>query len=212
MTWGVLRITYCVLRKELIRNTQYVLCFTFHVNQHPLQERASEAALVPVAMAGMNVMTALSTRNEDPQSASRPFDKKRNGFVMSEGAGAFILEEREHAINRGAQIYGEISGFGLTSNATHMVSLKPAVAPHLTRAIKQAMSEARITPEKIDYINPHASSTNQNDQTETRAIKEALGKHAYEIPMSATKSAIGHSLATAGFFGAMAATLSLAEA
>ena len=173
---------------------------------------ASEAPLAPTRFGGCDVIHCLSTGfNDQPQRASRPFDKKRNGFVMSEGAGAFILEEREHAINRGAQIYGEISGFGLTSNATHMVSLKPTVAPHLTRAIKQAMSEARITPENIHYINPHASSTNQNDQTETRAIKEALGKYAYEVPMSATKSELGHALGTCGFFGAMAATLSLNE-
>ncbi len=173
---------------------------------------ASEAPLAPTRFGGCDVIHCLATGfNDQPQRASRPFDKKRSGFVMGEGAGAFLLEEREHAVNRGAHIYAEITGFGLTSNATHMVSLKPAVAPHLTRAIKQAMSEARITPEKIDYINPHASSTNQNDQTETRAIKEALGKHAYEVPMSATKSEIGHSLATASFFGAMAATLSFTE-
>ena len=173
---------------------------------------ASEAPLAPTRFGGCDVIHCLATGfNDQPQRASRPFDKKRSGFVMGEGAGAFLLEERDHAVNRGAHIYAEITGFGLTSNATHMVSLKPAIAPHLTRAIKQAMNEARVTPQDIHYINPHASSTNQNDQTETRAIKEALGKHAYEVPMSATKSEIGHSLATAGFFGAMAATLSLAE-
>ena len=173
---------------------------------------ASEAPLAPTRFGGCDVIHCLATGfNDQPQRASRPCDKKRSGFVMGEGAGAFLLEERDHAVNRGAHIYAEITGFGLTSNATHMVSLKPAVAPHLTRAIEQAMSEARVTPEDIDYINPHASSTNQNDQTETRAIKGALGKHAYEVPMSATKSQLGHSLAAAGFFGAMAATLSLAE-
>ncbi len=173
---------------------------------------ASEAPLAPTRFGGCDVIHCLATGfNDQPQRASRPFDKKRSGFVMGEGAGAFLLEEREYAVSRGAHIYAEITGFGLTSNATHMVSLKPAVAPHLTRAIKQAMSEAKITPENIDYINPHASSTNQNDQTETRAIKEALGKRAYEVPMSATKSEIGHSLATASFFGAIATTLSFAK-
>jgi 3-oxoacyl-(acyl-carrier-protein) synthase len=173
---------------------------------------ASEAPLAPTRFGACDVIHCLATGfNDQPQRASRPFDNKRSGFVIGEGAGAFILEEREHAISRGAHIYGEIAGFGLTSNATHMISLKPEVAPHLTRAMKQAMSEARVTPENIHYINPHASSTNQNDQTETRAIKEALGEYAYEIPMSATKSEIGHSLATSGFFGAMVATLSLAE-
>jgi len=173
---------------------------------------SSEAPLAPTRFGGCDVIHCLATGfNDQPQRASRPFDKNRSGFVMGEGAGAFLLEEREHAIDRGAHIYAEITGFGLTSNATHMVSLKPAVAPHLTRAIKQAMSEAGVRPEDIHYINPHASSTNQNDQTETRAIKGALGEYAYGIPMSATKSEIGHSLATASFFGAMAATLSLTE-
>lgn len=173
---------------------------------------ASEAPLAPTRFGGCDVIHCLSTGfNDQPQRASRPFDKKRNGFVMGEGAGAFILEEREHAINRGAYIYAEITGVGLVSNATHMVSLKPAVAPHLARAIKQAIEEARIAPEDIHYVSPHASSTNQNDQTETRAIKEALGQHAYNIPMSATKSEVGHGLAAAGFFAAIAATLSLTE-
>lgn len=173
---------------------------------------ASEAPLAPTRFGGCDVIHCLATGfNDQPQRASRPFDKKRSGFVMGEGAGAFLLEEREHAISRGAHIYAEVAGFGLTSNATHMVSLKPAIAPHLTRAIKQAIQQAKITPEEIDYINPHASSTNQNDQTETRAIKEALGKHAYEVPMSATKSEIGHSLAGASFFGAMAAALSFTK-
>jgi 3-oxoacyl-(acyl-carrier-protein) synthase len=173
---------------------------------------ASDAPLAPTRFGGCDAIHCLATGfNDQPQRASRPFDKKRGGFVMGEGAGALLLEEREHAIDRGAHIYAEITGFGLVSNATHMVSLKPAVAPHLTRAIKQAMNEAGLAPEDIHYINPHASSTNQNDQTETRAIKEALGQHAYKVPMSATKSEIGHPLGTAGFFGTIAATLTLTE-
>jgi 3-oxoacyl-(acyl-carrier-protein) synthase len=173
---------------------------------------ASEAPLTPTRFGGCDVIHCLATGfNELPQQASRPFDKKRNGFVIGEGAGALLLEEREHAINRGAHIYAEITGFGLVSNATHMFSLRPEVSPHLTRAIMQAINEARLTPEDIDYINPHASSTNQNDQTETKAIKEALGKHAYKIPMSATKSEIGHPLGTAGFFSTIATALSLTE-
>jgi 3-oxoacyl-(acyl-carrier-protein) synthase len=171
---------------------------------------ASEAPLSPTRYGGCDVIGCLATGfNDQPQRASRPFDRKRSGFVMGEGAGAFLLEERDHALTRSAPIYAEITGFGLTSNATHMISLKPSVSPHLTRAIHQAMSEARITPEDIHYINPHASSTNQNDQTETKAIKEALGQHAYEIPMSSTKSELGHGLSAASFFGAIVATLSL---
>jgi 3-oxoacyl-(acyl-carrier-protein) synthase len=169
---------------------------------------ASEAPLAPTRFGGCDVIHCLATGfNNEPQRASRPFDLRRSGFVMGEGAGALMLEEREHALARGAHIYAEITGFGLVSNATHMVSLKPAVAPHLVRAIKQAMSQAGI--ETVDYIQPHASSTAQNDETETRAIKKAFGEYAYAIPMSATKSMLGHALATAGFFGVMAAALSL---
>jgi 3-oxoacyl-(acyl-carrier-protein) synthase len=173
---------------------------------------ASEAPLTPTRFGACDIIHCLSTGfNDQPERASRPFDRKRSGFVIGEGAGAFLLEEREHALRRGAHIYAEVAGFGLTSNATHMISLKPEISPHLTRAIKQAMSAACISPEDIHYINPHASSTNQNDQFETRAIKEALGNYAYQVPLSATKSEIGHSLATSGLFGAVAATLSLAR-
>jgi 3-oxoacyl-(acyl-carrier-protein) synthase len=173
---------------------------------------ASEAPLAPTRFGGCDVIHCLSTGfNDQPTRASRPFDADRNGFVMGEGAGAFILEDFDHAIKRGAHIYAAITGFGLTSNATHMVSLKPAVAPHLARAITQAISKAEIKPEDIDYINPHASSTNQNDQTETFAIKLALGNHAYKVPISATKSELGHPLGTSGFFGTMVAALSLTQ-
>jgi 3-oxoacyl-(acyl-carrier-protein) synthase len=173
---------------------------------------ASEAPLAPTRFGSCDIVHCLATGfNDQPQRASRPFDKRRSGFVMSEGAGAFILEEREHAISRGAHIYAEITGFGLVNNATHMISLKPTTSPHITRAITQAMSEAGLAPEEIHYINPHASSTNQNDQTETRAIKGALGEHAYKVPMSSTKSEIGHALGSASAFSTIAATLSLNE-
>jgi 3-oxoacyl-(acyl-carrier-protein) synthase len=171
---------------------------------------ASEAPLSPTRYGSCDIIRCLARGfNDQPHRASRPFDKQRSGFVMGEGAGAFLLEERDHAIARGTPIYAEITGFGLTSNATHMISLKPTTSPHLTRAIQQAMNEAGITPEALHYINPHASSTNQNDQTETRAIKGALGQHAYEVPMSSTKSELGHGLSAAGFFGAIVAVLSL---
>jgi len=173
---------------------------------------ASEAPLAPTRFGACDIIHCLATNfNDQPQRASRPFDKKRSGFVMGEGAGALLLEEREHALARNAPIYAEIAGFGLVSNATHMISLKPTVSPHLARAMKQAIAEAHLSQEDIHYINPHASSTNQNDQTETKAIKEALGEHAYSIPMSATKSLLGHSLAPSGLFGAMAAALSFTE-
>lgn len=172
---------------------------------------ASEAPLAPTRFGACDIIRALASNfNDQPERASRPFDMRRSGFVMGEGAGAFILEEREHAMQRGAHIYGEITGFGLTSNATHMIALKPTSAPHIARAMKQAMKEARVTPEDIHYINPHASSTNQNDQTETLAIKEVLGTLAYNVPMSATKSELGHPLGVSGLYGAMVAVLSLA--
>lgn len=172
---------------------------------------ASEACTTPGRFAACDIIHALAACfNDQPERASRPFDMKRGGFVMGEGAASFILEEREHALSRGAHIYGEITGFGLTSNATHMTDLKPTVARHIARALKRAMDEAGIVPEDVHYINPHASSTSQNDQTETLAIKEVLGAHAYNVPMSATKSEIGHPLGVSGFYGAMVAVLSLA--
>lgn len=171
---------------------------------------ASDAPISPTRFGGCDTIHCLARGfNDQPQRASRPFDKHRGGFVFGEGAGALLLEEREHAISRGAHIYAEITGFGLTNNATHMISLKPTVSSHLGRAIQGAMNEAGVTPEDIHYINPHASSTNQNDQTETKVIKEVFGERAYHVPMSSTKSETGHSLGAAGFLGTLAAILTL---
>lgn len=158
---------------------------------------ASEAAIVPVAMAGMNVMTALSTRNEDPQSASRPFDKDRDGFLMGEGAGVLILETLEHAQARGANILAELSGYGTTDDAHH-ISAPAENGAGAARSMKLALEDADLTVNDIDYINAHGTSTPLNDKSETAAIKTVFGEQAYQIPVSSTKSMTGHLLGASG--------------
>ena len=157
---------------------------------------ASEAPLTPITMAAFDVIGAISKRSYDPEHASRPFDKERDGFIVAEGCGILILEELEYALKRGVHIYAEIVGFGTTTNAYHMTDI-PAQGLEIARAIKIAMEEARIKPEDIGYINAHGSSTQQNDLAETNAIKAALGETAYTIPISSIKSMIGHPLAAA---------------
>jgi len=157
---------------------------------------ASEAPITPIALAAFDVIKALSKHNDEPEAASRPFDRTRNGFVLSEGCGVLILEEMEHAKKRGAYIYGEVCGFGSTSNAYHMTDLPPD-GDALGRSLKLAMDDAGINPDDVDYISSHGSSTEQNDVFETGAIKMALGGHAYKTPVSAVKSMIGHPLAAA---------------
>src|SRR5215217_5218419 len=153
----------------------------------------SEAALVPVAMAGMNVMTALSTRNDDPQTASRPFDKDRDGFLMGEGAGMLILESLEHARARGATILCEITGYGTTDDAHH-ISAPAEKGAGAAMAMKLAIEDANMELTDIDYINAHGTSTPLNDKSETAAIKTVFGEQAYQIPVSSTKSMTGHLL------------------
>lgn len=156
----------------------------------------TEAAVTPVAVGGFASLTALST-SEDPNRASIPFDKERDGFVIGEGAGVVILESLEHAQKRGAQILAEVVGYGATSDAFHITS--PAEdGEGAARAMEFAMEEAQIKPEQIDYINAHGTSTHANDLFETMAIKKALGEHAYHVKISSTKSMIGHGLGAAG--------------
>ena len=157
---------------------------------------ASEAPITPIAIAAFDVIKALSKHNDEPEAASRPFDKTRNGFVISEGAGVLVLEEYEHAKRRGAHIYGEVAGFGSTSNAFHMTDL-PGDGDALGRSMKIAMKEAGVAAEDVDYINSHGSSTEQNDVFETNAIKAALGPYARKVAVSSIKSMIGHPLAAA---------------
>jgi 3-oxoacyl-[acyl-carrier-protein] synthase II len=170
----------------------------------------TEAAVTPLSLAGFGSMKALSTRNEDPASASRPFDRDRDGFVMGEGAGILLLEELESALARGAKIYGEIIGYGMTCDAYHMTSPVPE-GQGATRAMELALKDASLTAEAINYINAHGTSTSANDVTETRAIKKALGKHAYQVAISSTKSMTGHLLGGSGGIEAVATVMAIAN-
>ena len=157
---------------------------------------ASEAPITPITFGAFDTVNVLSVHNEFPERASRPFDMKRNGFVISEGAGLLIVEELEHALKRGARIYCEIKGFGTTCNAFHMTDL-PAEGDAMADSITLALQEAGLKPSQISYVNAHGSSTRQNDAFETSAYKMALGDMAYKIPISSVKSMIGHPLAGA---------------
>jgi 3-oxoacyl-[acyl-carrier-protein] synthase II len=171
---------------------------------------ASEAALVPVAMAGMNVMTALSTRNDDPQTASRPFDKDRDGFLMGEGAGMLIMESLEHAQARGVTILGEVTGYGTTDDAHH-ISAPAENGAGAAMAMKLALQNANLETTDIDYINAHGTSTPLNDKSETAAIKTVFGEQAYNIPVSSTKSMTGHLLGASGAIEAVFCILAMRD-
>jgi 3-oxoacyl-[acyl-carrier-protein] synthase II len=158
----------------------------------------AEASITPLGVAGFCSLKALSTRNDEPERASRPFDKNRDGFVIAEGAGIVILEELEHAKKRGARIYAELAGYGASSDAYHLTQPCPD-ADGATRAMKAAIEDAGLTPEGIDHVNAHGTSTHFNDKVETLAIKKALGEErAHQITVSATKSMVGHSLGASG--------------
>ncbi|HEV2416031.1 MAG TPA: beta-ketoacyl-ACP synthase II [Candidatus Dormibacteraeota bacterium] len=168
----------------------------------------TEASLCEVGIASFNAIKALSTRNDAPEKASRPFDRDRDGFVPGEGAGTLILESREHAINRGARIYGEVLGFGTTNDAFHQVAPdETGVAP--ARAVTLALQDAGIAPSDIDYVNAHGTSTQLNDAGETKALKIALGDYARKVAISSTKSMIGHLLGAAGAVEAIATLLTI---
>ncbi|MFC1563820.1 beta-ketoacyl-ACP synthase II [candidate division KSB1 bacterium] len=157
----------------------------------------TEAALTGMSVAGFANMRALSTRNDDPEKASRPFDKDRDGFVMAEGSGIVIIEAEEIALKRGAKIYGELCGIGFTADAHH-VTAPPPDGEGAVRAMRLALKDAGLTPEEIDYINAHGTSTPYNDKTETTAIKTAFGEYAYKVSISSTKSMTGHLLGASG--------------
>lgn len=170
----------------------------------------SEAAITPIAVAGFSSMKALSTRNENPEKASRPFDKERDGFIMGEGAGILILEELNHAIARGSNIYGEVVGYGSTSDAFHITQPDPE-AKGAARAMEMAIDEGNADKKEVGYINAHGTSTYFNDKLETLAIKNVFEDHANEINISSTKSMTGHLLGAAGGIEAIATVMAIKE-
>jgi 3-oxoacyl-[acyl-carrier-protein] synthase II len=168
----------------------------------------TEAGICPMGVGGFNAMKALSTRNDSPETASRPFDLERDGFVCGEGSGALILEEYEHAKRRGARIYAEFAGFGATADAYHITAPAPG-GEGAVRAMKMALDVAGIAPEDISYINVHGTSTPLGDIAETEAIKTTFGEHAYKIAINSTKSMTGHLLGAAGAVEAIASVLAI---
>jgi len=168
----------------------------------------AEAAITPLGMAGFSSMHAMSTRNDDPQKASRPFERDRDGFVMGEGSGILILEELSHAINRNAYIYAEITGYGLSGEAFHITALEES-GVNVVRCMENCLSEAQAEKEEVDYINAHGTSTPLNDLVETNAIKGCFGNHAYKLNVSSTKSMHGHCLGAAGGVESVATVLAI---
>ncbi len=170
----------------------------------------AEAAITPMGIGGFAAMRALSRRNDEPERASRPFDNERDGFVVGEGSGILVMESLEHALDRGASIYAEIVGYGMTSDAYHITAPSPD-GDGAVRVMKQALDDAGVQPEKVGYINAHGTSTEYNDRTETTAIKKVFGDHAYRLPISSTKSMTGHLLGGSGGLEAGISALAVKE-
>lgn len=170
----------------------------------------SEASIVRMCMSSFINIQALSTRNDEPEKASRPFDRDRDGFVMGEGAGVLVLEEYEHAVARGAKIYAEVAGFGQTCDAHHVTAPDPE-GKGVARAMRFALADARLSPEDIDYVSAHGTSTPLNDPIETKAIKAAFGEHARKLKISSLKSMTGHCIGAAGAIESIASILGMNE-
>ena len=170
----------------------------------------AEAPLAPLCFGSFSIIRAMSTRNDDPGSASRPFDKDRDGFVMGEGAAVLMLEEYDRAVARGAKIYAEVAGFGFTNDAYHMTAPRPD-GSQAARSMRLALRDANISPGEVGYINAHGSSTPLNDPTETKALKEVFGEAAYTMPMSGTKGYYGHALGASGAIEAAISALAISR-
>ncbi|NJD56105.1 MAG: beta-ketoacyl-ACP synthase II, partial [Nitrospirae bacterium] len=168
----------------------------------------TESVITAMGIGGFNAMKALSTRNTEPEKASRPFDRDRDGFVMGEGSGIVVLEELGHAMKRGAKIYAELIGYGLTGDAYHITSPAPG-GEGAARCMSMAIHDAGISPSEVDYINAHGTSTKHGDELETLAIKNVFGDHAYKLSVSSTKSMTGHLLGAAGGVEAVISVLSI---
>jgi 3-oxoacyl-[acyl-carrier-protein] synthase II len=184
----------------------------FHLIRRGLQEAViaggAESAITPLGVGGFSAMKALSTRNEEPERASRPFDKERDGFIIAEGSGVLILEERERALKRGAKIYAEVIGYGANGDAHHMTAPAPE-GEGAARCMRLALKDAGIAPNEVDYINAHGTSTEYNDANETQAIKKVFGEHAFKLAVSSTKSMTGHLLGAAGAIEGVFSALAL---
>jgi 3-oxoacyl-[acyl-carrier-protein] synthase II len=170
----------------------------------------TEATLGPLAFASFAVVNALSTRNDDPGAASRPFDAERDGFVLSEGAAIFVLESLEHALQRGARIYAELVGYAANSDGYHTIAPKPEASGSI-KAIRQALDDAGLGPDAVDVINAHGTATPLGDVAETKAIKAVLGERAYEVPVTANKSMLGHAMGAAGALEMLACVLAIRD-
>jgi 3-oxoacyl-[acyl-carrier-protein] synthase II len=216
-------VPVCVSIKYGLKGTSFVVPSACASSNHALIEAykqilvgdekviisgGAEACITPFVFGGFDALNAMSRRNEEPEKASRPFDKDRDGFVMGEGAGIVVLEELDHALGRGAHIYCELTGYGTSSDAYHITAPDPD-AEMQAKAIIEALKRSGSAPEEIDYINAHGTSTTMNDVTETLAIKKALGKQAQNVPISSTKSMTGHLIGGAGGIEAVATALSI---
>lgn len=195
-TWGptLSPVTACSIGNTAIGEAMRMIAYG---DADVILAGGAEAAINEVALASFGNATALSTRNDDPTAASRPFDESRDGFVMAEGAGIVVLESLSHALARQATIYAEVIGYGASSDAYHMVATHPE-GRGAHQAMKSALRNAGITPEQVDVISAHATSTGVGDRSETYAIKQLFGEHAYQIPVTANKSMLGHMLGAAG--------------
>jgi 3-oxoacyl-[acyl-carrier-protein] synthase II len=170
----------------------------------------SEAPINDIGVAGFCAARAMTQRNDDPHHASRPFDKERDGFIIAEGASVLLLEDYDHAVARGAKLYGEVIGYGMSGDAYHITQPHPEASGAI-RSMKMAIRNAGISPEEIGYVNAHGTSTYYNDKGETHAIKTVLGEHAYKVPVSSTKSMTGHMLGAAGALEAAICLLTMRD-